>query len=88
MAALKSSGRHADYRTAAVIDESGLPEWKLRDEMQLKRKQVLEFFKHPFPVFLVRVEDGRRVRLSTVKRVVSDYSQFDFTMPVVTRLVL
>ena len=40
--------------------------------MQLKRKQVLEFFKHPFPVFLVRVEDGRRARLSTVKRVVSD----------------
>lgn len=72
----------------AVIDEADHPEWKLRDEMQLKRKQVLEFFKHPFPVFLVRVEDGRRVRLSTVTRVVSDYSKFDFTMPVVTRLVL
>ena len=39
----------------------------------------------PIPGVFVRVEDGRRV---TVKRVVSDYSKFDFMMPVVTRLVL
>ena len=69
------------------MDESDHLEWtrKLQDEMQMKRKQALEFFKHPFPVFLVRAEDRRRV---TVKRVVSDYSKFDFTMPVVMRLVL
>lgn len=56
--------------------------------MQMKRNQVLGFFKHPFPVFLIREEDGRRVRVNTVNRVVSDYTKFDFTMPVVTRLVL
>jgi hypothetical protein len=86
--ALKLSGWDTDYRKAVVIDEADHPESKLRDEMQMKRKQVLEFFKQPFPVFLLRVEDGRRVRMGTVNRVVSDYSKFDFTMPVVTRLVL
>ncbi|KAF8142081.1 hypothetical protein EV363DRAFT_1150758 [Boletus edulis] len=66
-------------------DESDL---KLLEEMQTKRRQVLEFFKHPFPVFLVRVKDGRRVRVTTANRVVSDYVGFDFKMPVVTRFVL
>ena len=73
---------------AAVDEDANDPESKLRKEMQIKRKQVLEFFDQPFPVFLIRVEDERRVRVSTVSRVESKYTKFDFTMPVVTRLVL
>lgn len=56
--------------------------------MQMKRKEVLKFFKYPFPVYLIRVQDGRGVRMSTANRVVSDYTKFDFTMPVVTQLIL
>ncbi|KAF8556430.1 hypothetical protein OG21DRAFT_1506533 [Imleria badia] len=73
-------------REVVVDDEAVDPESKLREEMQMKRMQVLEFFKYPFPVFLICVEDGRRVRVSTVNRVIADYAKFDFTMPVVTRL--
>ena len=56
--------------------------------MQMKRKAVMTFFQYPFPVYLVHVEGGRRVRVSTVSRAVSVYSKFDFTMPVVTRSIL
>jgi len=88
---LKLCERNTDDRNTVVeedSDEGDEPESKLRAEMQMKRNQVLGFFKHPFPVFLIREVDGRRVRVNTVNRVVSDYTKFDFTMPVVTRLVL
>ncbi|KAG8215008.1 hypothetical protein J3R82DRAFT_8414 [Butyriboletus roseoflavus] len=64
------------------------PESKLREDMQMKRKEVFRFFKCAFPVYLVHVRDGHGIRVNTVNRVVSDYSKFDFTMPVVTQLIL
>lgn len=82
-------GRGADDDPKAVAkDEADMPESKLREEMQMKRKAVMTFFQYPFPVYLVRVEDERRIRVSTANRAVSVYSKFDFTMPVVTRSVL
>lgn len=69
-------------------DEEDLPGSKLRDEMQQKRKAVMSFFQYPFPVYLVRLENGRRVRVSTANRAVSVYTRFDFTTPVVTRAIL
>ena len=56
--------------------------------MQMKRKEVLKFFKYPFPVYLVHVRDGHGVRMNTANRVVSEYSKFDFTMPIKTQLIL
>lgn len=88
MAALGLSGWNTDLSKAIVDDEEDNPESKLREEMQTKRKEVLKFFKCSFPVYLIRVQDGRGVRVGTVNRVVSDYSKFDFTMPVVTQLIL
>ncbi|KAG9309509.1 hypothetical protein JVU11DRAFT_10482 [Chiua virens] len=76
----------ANWRVAK--DEDDYPQSKLREEMQLKRKEVLRFFEYPFPVYLVHVEHGHRVRMSTVSRVVARYSKFDFTLPVVMRSIL
>lgn len=77
-------------RKAIVENDADEPEPKLRAEIETKRKQVLTFLKSSFPVYLVRVRDGRRVpvRVSTVRRVLTNYTQFTFTIPVVTWLVL
>jgi len=85
---VESSNKENGAGTLFGPDEQDSPEAKLRQEILMKRREVMRFFKDGFPVYLIRVKDGHRIRVNTVRRVVAEYTKFDFSMVVETRLVL